>query len=167
MATIILAVVAAILGPRQFPSGPKPARDDPHPDSISGAGRPVDGDSLFVNSNEVRLKGIDAPEGRQTCTRDGADWACGDAARDELRRLIGKSVVTCQVLERDQHGRMLSICKAGGQDLNGAMVASGLAVSYGGYHAEEAAAKRARRGLWAGEFTMPRDWRREHGVGGH
>jgi endonuclease YncB( thermonuclease family) len=42
------------------------------------------------------------------------------------------------------------------------MVADGMAVSYGGYWREEREAKAARRGIWASEFQVPRQWRDEH-----
>lgn len=162
IAALILAVLSALFGHNQLSKGPKqsaPAGD------VQGAGRPVDGDSMFVGREEVRLKGIDAPEGKQSCTREGRDWDCGNAARDELRRLIGKDVVVCKSIERDKHGRLLGYCTAGGRDLNAGMVASGLALSYGSYLREEGEAKARRRGLWAGEFDRPRDWRRERGIG--
>lgn len=159
---LILAAIAAVFGQKQLqPSAPT----GPLPGDIRGAGRAIDGDSLRVGNNEVRLKGIDAPEGRQTCTKDGRDWDCGNASRDELRRLIGKDVVECKVAERDKHGRYLAYCSAAGRDLNAGMVASGLAMAYGGYVREEGEAKARKRGLWAGQFERPRDWRHERGIG--
>lgn len=131
------------------------------------AGRPrlVDGDSFFLGQDEVRLVGIDAPEGRQTCRRGPATWPCGEAARQELARLIGGRPIQCQSHERDQHGRLLATCSVDGGDLNSAMVASGLAVAYGNYRREEAEARAAKRGLWSGEFEQPRDWRRANSHG--
>lgn len=165
LATVILLIVVAFFGQDQFPGRPSSPQRGPLPDTVSGAGRTVDGDSLYVGQHEVRLKGLDAPEGRQLCTRGGNSWSCGEASRNELRRLIGKDVVICRVVERDQHGRMLSNCTAGGRDLNAGMVASGFAVAYGGYVREEGDAKMRKRGLWSGEFQKPRDWRRDHGIG--
>ena len=117
------------------------------PEQISGHARLVDGDSLFIGRDEVRLKDIDAPERRQNCRLDGADWACGDAAREELQRLIGGCTVTCRGLERDKHGRILPYCSSGSRDLNRSMVASGFAVSFGGYRGEELLAKQSRLGI--------------------
>ncbi len=162
IATMILLVVAAIFGRDQIGRRDNPGADAPYPASVSGAGRAIDGDSLWVGRDEVRLKGIDAPEGRQSCTRDSAAWACGEAARDQLRSLIGKDVVSCRVQERDRHGRLLAYCTAAGRDLNRGMVQSGMAVAYGGYVREEGEAKLKKRGLWASEFTRPRNWRDEH-----
>ena len=165
IAAVVVALLAAVFGPQHFPTGGSGKSGGPMPDQVSGAGRPIDGDSLHVGRDEVRLKGIDAPEGRQTCTRGGATWDCGNAARDELVRLIGMDVVTCRANERDKHGRVLGYCSAGGRDLNAGMVASGMAVAYGGYLREEGEAKLRKRGLWSSEFERPRDWRHERGIG--
>lgn len=166
IAALIVAVLGAIFGQQHFPGGSqRPTSSTPAPGQISGAARAIDGDSLFVGRDEVRMKGIDAPEGKQSCTKDGRSWDCGNAARDELRRLIGNDVVQCRVLERDKHGRLLSTCSAGGRDLNAGMVASGMAVAYGGYLREQGDAKAKRRGLWGSEFQQPREWRHERGIG--
>ncbi|MGQ0673652.1 MAG: thermonuclease family protein [Hyphomicrobium sp.] len=135
-------------------------------DSVEGHPRLVDGDSFHLGLDEVRLKGIDAPEGRQTCTRDGRLWQCGEASRDELKRLIGGQKIVCRSIERDQHRRLLAFCSAGQRELNRDMVASGMALSYGSFLKEETSARLARRGLWGSQFQRPREWRREHGVGG-
>ncbi|HPG88346.1 MAG TPA: thermonuclease family protein [Hyphomicrobium sp.] len=164
-AALIVAILGALFGQGQFGGSGNRNAGGPTPPQVSGAARAIDGDSLFVGRDEVRMKGIDAPEGKQTCMRDGREWACGDAARDELRRLIGKDVVQCRVFERDKHGRLLAQCSAGGRDLNAGMVASGLAVAYGGYLREQGDAKAKRRGLWGSEFQQPRDWRHDRGIG--
>ena len=162
----LLAIVAAVYGPHRGGGGwPRPNSSDPAPGQVSGDARLIDGDSLYVGGDEVRLKDIDAPEGRQTCQRAGADWACGDAARDELRRLIGGNSVQCRVLERDKHGRLLAYCSAGGHDLNREMVANGMAVSFGGFNGEEADARSAHRELWGSQFERPQNWRHERGIG--
>lgn len=133
---------------------------------VRGHARLVDGDSFFLGGEEVRLVGIDAPEGRQRCTRAGQSWPCGEEARRQLARLIGGREITCRSVERDQHGRLLGVCFVGAQELNREMVASGLALAYGNYEKEEATARSARRGLWSGEFQRPRDWRRHQGQAG-
>ncbi|MDO9384123.1 MAG: thermonuclease family protein [Hyphomicrobiaceae bacterium] len=134
-------------------------------EGVSGQPRLVDGDSFHLGREEVRLVGIDAPEGRQSCTRGGVNWPCGEESRRTLARLIGGRLVSCRAVERDQHGRLLGVCTVEGRELNREMVASGLALAYGNYEREEAAARAAKRGLWSGEFERPRDWRRQHGRG--
>jgi hypothetical protein len=43
------------------------------------------------------------------------------------------------------------------------MVEAGWALAYGGYDAAQANARNARKGIWAGEFERPRDWRQNAG----
>jgi len=121
-----------------------------------------DGDSLTLGPARVRLRGIDAPEYTQLCTRNGADYACGKMARQALAASIGNRPVTCDGWQKDRYGRLLGDCKAGGIDLNRAQVEAGWAVAYGDFEAEEARARAAGRGIWAGGFQQPQEWRRAH-----
>jgi hypothetical protein len=58
---------------------------------------------------------------------------------------------------------MLAICSANGENLNAWMVREGLALAYVQYSreyvSEEAAAREQRKGIWAGAFVAPWDWR--------
>lgn len=131
--------------------------------TFSGIGHAKDGDSLMVGNQEVRLFGIDAPEYSQSCTRDGVPWACGREAADELRRLVEGRNLTCTRQSIDPYDRWVARCRVGGAEANATMVERGLATAYrhysSDYVAAEARAKAARRGLWAGSFEAPRDYR--------
>lgn len=133
-------------------------------EAIEGYARVSDGDSLVINGLRIRLEGIDAPELQQTCIRNGADYPCGQLARDALAAMVASRVVACESGGQDRYGRMLARCEAGGQDIAAAMVAQGWAVAYGGHEAAEAGARRAGRGIWAGSFERPQDWRRAQGA---
>lgn len=128
----------------------------------AGAAIVNDGDTLTLGGERVRLRGIDAPEYKQTCMRDGASYPCGRRSREALSRLVSDKPVTCDGWERDRYGRLLGQCSAGGVDLNKQQVAAGWAVAYGGYVDEEEAARAKSLGMWAGEFDRPRDWREAH-----
>lgn len=128
-----------------------------------GAAVVNDGDSITLGAERIRLLGIDAPEYDQSCRRAGADYACGRAARDALKSLIGGKPVACAGWELDRYGRLLATCTANGHDLNRTMVESGWAVAYGDFEAEQAAARKSGAGLWAGSFDRPRDWRSQRG----
>lgn len=160
---VAIGLVAAVLAGRQ--GLPTTGGGSGGAGTVEGTARLVDGDSLFVDGREVRLKGIDAPEGRQSCTRAGQSWPCGEEARRELARLVSGQPVRCRSVETDQHDRLLGYCNAGDRELNREMVRSGYALAYGSFETEERDAKAARRGLWSGEFERPRDWRRNHGIG--
>ncbi|MEQ1953432.1 thermonuclease family protein [Mesorhizobium sp. CN2-181] len=130
---------------------------------MAGAAVVNDGDTLTIAGERIRLRGIDAPEYSQTCFRGGEQYACGREAREALRKLVGGQAVTCAGWQRDRYGRLLGDCEAGTIDLNRSLVEQGWAVAFGGFEVEELAARRAGRGLWAGDFERPRQWRDTHG----
>ena len=132
--------------------------------NIVGVATIVDGDSLEIDGTSIRLYGIDAPEGRQTCLRDGEAWRCGATAATKLRALVGTHSLACTQKDVDAYGRSVAVCTNGAIDLGEEMVRAGLALAYrrysNDYVNEEDEARTARRGIWASEFTPPWDWRR-------
>lgn len=132
---------------------------------VSGRAKITDGDSFEIGDRSIRLFGVDAPEGRQPCTRDGKEWACGEEAARRLRSLTGSGDIVCTRRDTDDYGRLVAQCSRGGVDLAAEMARSGLAVAYrrysNAYIDEENEARAARRGLWSGEFTSPEQWRRD------
>ena len=130
----------------------------------SGIARVIDGDTIDISGQRIRLHGIDTPEAKQTCQREGVTWLCGAEATKTLRELINGSKVSCTERDKDRYGRIVAVCRAGGVNLNAAMVQSGMALAYRKYSddyiGEEASAKAAGRGLWTGQFVRPWDWRR-------
>jgi endonuclease YncB( thermonuclease family) len=134
--------------------------------TLQSAGTPViiDGDSLVLAGMRIRLKGIDAPEIGQVCAGPKGAFDCGREARAVLRKLIGTSQISCEGWQYDKYQRLLTECKAGFKSLNREMAVSGWAISYGGYAAEEAEARKAKSGLWGGTFDRPQDWRKMRGA---
>lgn len=128
-----------------------------------GIAKILDGDSLELNGERIRLEGIDAPEFDQTCRSGGRQIACGHTARQRLRELAGSAALECSGWQRDKFGRLLAVCEAGGRQVNREMVRSGWAIAYGAYSAEESEARRAKNGLWAGDFVRPQEFRRLKG----
>lgn len=137
--------------------------------TISGTARVIDGDSLEIAATSIRLHAVDAPEGRQSCTRAGTSWRCGEAAADKLRQLVDGRTISCTRTDIDNYGRTVARCSNGEADLGAEMVLAGLALAYRQYGSdyvdEESMAEAARRGIWAGEFTPPWDWRRDGDAG--
>lgn len=125
----------------------------------------VDGDTIANGRGRARLEGIDAPELSQACKRrDGETWRCGVEARRRLAELLAAPGFLCKGGALDRYGRLLVRCRAGELDVNALMVREGLAVAYGGYSAEDAAARRAGSGIWNGSFDRPEVWRRANGL---
>ena len=116
---------------------------------ITGRAVVVDGDSLEIGQERIRLFGIDAPEGTQDCQRNGAAWRCGEEAAAKLRSLVGGATLRCVLRDTDDYGRHVSVCHNGTTDINAEMVRAGFAVAYrrygNDYVAAENEARSARR----------------------
>ena len=129
---------------------------------LAGPATITDGDSLTVAGQRIRLFGIDAPESKQTCLAGrGERWPCCQrrSATQALARRIAGWPVACTERDRGRYGRIVAVCRVGGEDLNAWMVSQGLALAYRRYSTayvgRERSAKAARRGLRPGDFVTP------------
>lgn len=129
----------------------------------------ADGDTLWVRPAsgarpvKIRLDGVDAPEICQTY---------GQASRTALQAKLTDQPVTVSARQRDSYGRLLArvtLDRSGGDDVGAWMVREGHAWSYrfrrdaGPYAAQEAAARSARKGLFAhAPVQEPRHFRKRH-----
>src|SRR5262245_60918266 len=82
------------------------AADDPATVVRGGMARVVDGDTLVLDGERLRLQGIDAPELDQTCVVGDHVLPCGRRARDALARLVAETV-SCSGSRHDLYGRRL------------------------------------------------------------
>lgn len=131
--------------------------------AISGPAVAIDGDTLEMTGFRIRLFGIDAVEGEQTCQRGGVAWRCGEEARALLSDLVAGETIQCEQRDTDVYGRMVSVCRVGRVDLSAVMAEAGLAVALPQFseayvgHAERARAQGA--GVWGTIFVEPAAWR--------
>lgn len=128
----------------------------------------IDGDSLQIGKDEVRLWGIDAPEFNQTCEPNTVQ--VGRISRAFLQHLIDNKPVQCRGKGRDHYGRPLVIClNHEGSDLSRKMVEAGWAWAFARYAPDyveyEQAARQQKLGVHAMTCTVPWEWRRLHGRG--
>ncbi|MBM3535880.1 MAG: thermonuclease family protein [Alphaproteobacteria bacterium] len=132
--------------------------------AVVGIATVIDGDTIEIHGQRIRLHGIDAPESRQGCTRpDGTSWRCGQQASLALADHIGTATIRCEPHGHDRYRRIIAVCFKRAEDLNRWMVTSGWAIAYRKYSfdyaADEENAHRAGLQLWSGTFEMPWDWR--------
>jgi endonuclease YncB( thermonuclease family) len=133
---------------------------------LRGPVRVIDGDTLDMGGQRLRLHGVDAPERGGACLgADGRSHDCGRWATGAAGALIGGRVLDCRDLGERTHGRIVAACTLGGQDLGAALIAAGIVRAcprYArrhphsrGYEALEARAIAARVGLHAGRTPEP------------
>ena len=131
---------------------------------LSGTALVVDGDTITISGNKIRLSGIDAPEKNQTCRKVGITSRCGYEATETLRNWTHTKEVRCVGDTKDPDGTLTANCFVDGYNVNARLVYEGLALAYRKYSKqyvpEEDEARAAKKGMWAGEFVPPWDWRK-------
>lgn len=134
--------------------------------ALEGIARVIDGDTLELSGERVRLWGVDAPERSQTCRLAAQTWRCGKSAAEALGRLVEGSTIRCEPRGSDRYQRVVAVCMVGGSDIAAAMVRQGWALNFeryakGAYREVQQEARAKRAGLWQGQFVLPWQWRHE------
>ncbi len=139
------------------------------PDQLIGRASVIDGDTIKIRGQSIRLHGIDALEDAQKCLAGGQRQRCAQKAALALANKIGRRNVVCDKRNEDRYGRIVAICRVDGDSLNAWLVAEGWALAYRRYSRryieQEKAAKQARKGVWATRFIKPWDARRGERLG--
>lgn len=140
---------------------------DARADDLIGQANVIDGDTIEIHGQRIRLWGVDAPESDQLCRNDGSKlYQCGRAAATALAGLLWaiKRPVICTPIDRDPYGRTVATCSLGtpGPDIAHWLVANGHALDWskyskGKYEDAQRGAEKGSRGIWVGSFAEP--WR--------
>lgn len=124
--------------------------------SITGIATVIDGDTIEIHGQSVRLSGFDAPERGKMCGRINVYQRASLALSD----ITQGRTVSCASRGTDSYGRIVAVCSVGALDLGDFMVSLGWArdwprYSGGAYAAAEEEARRNRLGVWG--LTCPAD----------
>lgn len=133
---------------------------------IVGRATVIDGDTIEIRNQRIRLFAVDAPESSQLCRAENKPYRCGQRAALVLAEKIGERTVRCLERDIDRYQRVVAVCYLGSEDLDGWLVKEGWALAFRRYSldyiAQEDEARAARRGIWRGEFEAPWEWRAAH-----
>lgn len=160
---ILLLLISAAVGYQSAPSAWPEA-------TLIGRASVIDGDTIEISGERVRINGVDAPESAQTCeTGNGTTYRCGARSATALADYLGRSSpARCTPIGRDRYGRIVGSCqRADGQDVAEWLVRRGHALDWpryskGAYASHQDVARRARHGIWSGSFQLPWEWRAQH-----
>ncbi|UWL59243.1 thermonuclease family protein [Brucella pseudintermedia] len=130
---------------------------------LTGRASVIDGDTIEIQGQRIRLNGIDAPESWQTCKdAAGKTYRCGKDAAFALADFLDASQpISCLAVSMDRYRRTVADCfRSDREPVNAWMVREGWAVDWvkysgGAYEREQDAAQSAQRGIWQGDFQMP------------
>jgi len=126
--------------------------------------RVVDGDTIHLNGEKIRFTGIDTPELKQTCIKEGVINPCGVIAKEILIKKINDNKVECISNGKDQYKRTLAECFVNGESLSSYLVRSGYGFAYRKYSKkfilDEDYAKANKIGMWSMKFDYPWDYRK-------
>ncbi|WP_065382842.1 thermonuclease family protein [Hyphomonas sp. ND6WE1B] len=136
-------MLAACSSEHQRPSGTSPLQN------ISGSASVIDGDTIEIHGQRIRLSGFDTPERGAYC----GDINVYRHAAFALSDFIANRTVSCTPDGSDAYNRIVAACSAGGTDLGSYMVAQGWGrdwpqYSHGAYAGAERRARAAGAGLW-------------------
>tara|TARA_B110000967_G_scaffold142071_1_gene145267 strand:+ start:8 stop:493 length:486 start_codon:yes stop_codon:yes gene_type:complete len=124
----------------------------------------VDGDTIHLNGEKIRFTGIDTPELKQTCIKEGITDPCGVTAKEILIDKIGDNKVECISEGKDQYKRTLAECFVNNESLSSYLVRSGYAFAYRRYSKkfipDEDYARINTIGMWSMKFDYPWDYRK-------
>ena len=126
----------------------------------------TDGDTIKINGEKIRFSGIDTPELKQTCIKNGVKNSCGIKAKEMLIDKISNKKVSCIRDGKDQFKRTLAECFVNNESLSRYLVRSGYAFAYRKYSKkfikDEDYARMKKIGMWSMEFEYPWDYRKNN-----
>ena len=133
--------------------------------AVEGYADAITGAMLSINGLHIKLLGVEAPYLQQTCANKfGQAYTCGQTAKNWLQNWLQNKLVKCHIISPEDNGRATGVCFAQGYDIGAVVVNAGWAVAYTKntdiYVPYEQQAGTKKRGLWAGTFYKPWDWKK-------
>ena len=127
--------------------------------------RVIDGDTINLDGEKIRFTGIDTPELKQTCIKEGVKDPCGITAKKILIEKIADNKVKCISEGKDRYKRTLAECFVNDESLSIFLVKNGYAFAYRRYSKkfiqDEDYAKTNKIGMWSMNFDYPWDYRKK------
>ena len=126
----------------------------------------TDGDTIKINGEKIRFSGIDTPELKQICIKEGVKNFCGKEAKQILIDKIADNKISCIREGKDRFKRTLAECFVNDESLSSYLVRRGYAFAYRKYSKkfiiDEDYARVNKLGMWSMEFEYPWHFRRNN-----
>lgn len=133
--------------------------------TFAGVASVIDGDTIEIHGQRIRIHGVDAPESYQLCYSPAA-YRCGQHAALALSDHLQRTTVTCTATSRDRYKRVVARCTVAGQDIALWLVSQGHALDWpryskGEYAPHQERARARGKGIWASRFALPWERRKD------
>ncbi|CAA7616826.1 thermonuclease family protein [Magnetospirillum sp. SS-4] len=119
-----------------------------------------DGATLQIRGLSIALAGVVAPSRKDICANRSTreEFACGRPARKRMAELVAKGIA-CDIVEVES-GQLWGRCRGPDGDVARLLIQAGVvkASKDGLFEDAQKQAVKARKGLWAAEIILPRDW---------
>lgn len=147
LTSTILIILAIGLGATWVVEDTNQDRTPNH--QIAAAASVIDGDTIEIHNERIRIDGYDAPESGSMCGTINVYQKASNALAD----FVGRRTVICDTKGKDRYNRYIADCKVGGKSIAEYMVEQGWArdwpkYSNRAYADEERRARAAKRGIW-------------------
>ncbi|MCF4165291.1 hypothetical protein L2U69_06520 [Zavarzinia compransoris] len=90
----------------------------PDASRIEGYASVVDGATIDLGGQRIRIAGLTAPAFGAGCAAKASVADCGLAAALDLRRLVGWQKISCIARGRDAGERLIAACRFGDRDVS-------------------------------------------------
>jgi len=82
---------------------------------IKGEAKVIDGRTIEINNQKIRLSNIDAPDMDQVCftKKKTLGFRCGVVSAEKLAKLISHQTLTCEGEKKNTEGNLLATCYVG------------------------------------------------------
>ncbi len=168
IALLLVALFAAAPALAAPPAAPVPAQPAPPrcPEDADGGAcvwgkvEGFDGDSVQVRGLRVALAGVTAPARKDLCASRATkeEFDCARPARRRMAELVAKGVA-CEIVDVAS-AQLWGRCRGPDGDLGRLLISAGLAraTKDGPYEDAQKQAVLGKKGLWAADMVLPRDW---------
>ncbi|WP_245651034.1 thermonuclease family protein [Paramagnetospirillum marisnigri] len=142
------------------PAPPKCPEDGEGGACVWGKVEGFDGGSVQLRGLHVALVGVTAPARKDLCASKAAkeEFDCARPARKRMAEMVAKGVA-CEIVDAAS-GFLWGRCRNSDGDLGRQLIQAGLAraAKDGPYADAQKQAVQGKKGLWAADMILPRDW---------
>ena len=86
------------------------------PTTLEGVASAIDGDTIIINTYEIRLNGISAPE----LSEEG-----GNEAKQAMQKILDKKTIKCSLSGKKSYERYVGVCWIGAVDIGALLILQG------------------------------------------